>query len=254
MGSDQIWNLQVTKVFDNAYWGNFGGNKDAKKITYAASMSYYSLTESQKSEMANLLKNFHSISVREVELKHYLSENFKIGSVLVLDPTFLLTKSDWKMISSKHHISKKYVLVYSVDLRSYVFRIAKIIANQLDARIIELTMDVDKDVILNRFQAASPEEYLGLFENAECIATSSFHGTAFSVIFNKPFYCIKHGSDKDTRQKTVLAKLDLLDRLITRDTNPVFSPIDYSEANEILEKLRKDSIAFLEYNLSDASN
>ncbi len=251
MGSDQIWNIKLTHGFDDLYWGNFASKRKVRKISYAASMSNYLLDDEQKQKMYNLLENFNSISVREEELKQFIYNNFKINATTVSDPTFLLGKSKWQENSINPRITKKYVLVYTISLRDEVMRIARLVAKQLNAVILEFTLGVNKRVVFNKYQVATPEEFLGLLENAECVLTSSFHGTAFSIIYNKPFYSVAHGNDKDTRQKTILEKLGLLDRFISRDSNPEFKQIDYGKVNPKLAVLRKESIAFLKNSLSD---
>jgi len=249
MGSDQIWNVKLTRGFDAAFWGNFKSNKNALKISYAASMSNYNLSTNQKKQMFNLLGNFNSISVREEEAKRFIYDNFKINTQTVLDPTFLLGCKAWKTISISPKINKKYVLLYSIELREEAKKIAKIISKQLDAIVIELTMVVDKGVVFNKYQSASPEEYLGLFENAACIITSSFHGTAFSIIYNKPFYSIAQENDKDNRQITILKKLGLINRFINKNEIPQFKTIDYTPVNSKLAILREKSISFLKNSL-----
>ncbi len=250
IGSDQVWNVKLTKGFDDAYWGNFNTKKDAIKISYAASMSNYNLDVTQKEQMLTLLKNFNFISVREDEAKEFIYKNFNKEATTVLDPTFLLDKSKWKKISTPPSLNKKYILVYSIGLRDEALTIANSLAKQLDAVVIELTMMVDKNAILNKYQSTSPEMFLGFFENAECIITTSFHGTSFSIIYNKPFYSIAHGNDKDNRQTTILKKLGLMDRFIDRNEKPVFQKINYREVNTKLNILREESITFLKKSLS----
>lgn len=251
MGSDQIWNIKFTMGFDQVYWGSFIASEVARKISYAASMSHYILTKEEKARMALLLKNFDAISVREAELKSFIDEHFDFDVKTVLDPTLLLPASHWQNITKRPSVNKKYVLVYSVGIRNNTLRIARSIAKELGIDVIELTMGVDRKVLSNKYQAATPEEFVGLFEYAEFVVTSSFHGTAFAIIFNKDFYSVAHGTDKDTRQKTILAKLGLSDRLIQKNTEPSFDPIDFIRVNEKLEMLRNDSIAFLENSLDE---
>lgn len=249
MGSDQIWNIMLTKGFDNIYLGNFSTKLGAKKIAYAASMSHYNLTSLQKKEFSNFLKNFSKISVREKELEELLSSEYNTQSTVVLDPTFLINSEKWSKIAVKPNVSRKYVLLYSIDLRDDAFRIAKRIANEIDAELIELTMSVTRKVFANKYQTVSPEDFVGLFKHAEFVVTSSFHGTAFSVIFNKPFYSIANGSDKDSRQKTILENLGLIERFISRDSSPNVKELDYTLPNTYLEKMRESSVEFLKENL-----
>ena len=49
----------------------------------------------------------------------------------------------------------------------------------------------------------------------------------------------------DTRSHSLLESLNLQDRMISTDSTPVFTPIDYSEANTKLSKLRNESQEFL---------
>ena len=249
MGSDQIWNCKLTKGFDSVYLGDFKIKPTAKKITYAASMSHYALTIAQVDEFSKLLTNFTAISVREQELHDYLEKSYNKESTVVLDPTFLLSAQKWSSIAVKPKKTKKYVLVYSIDLREDALRMAYKIAEEIGAEVIELSMSVDKNVLKNNYQTASPEEYVGLFEHSEFVVTSSFHGTAFSVIFNKPFFSIAHGSDKDSRQKTILNNLGVINRFITKDSNPSFETLDYTIPNQKLNAMRETSIQFLNKKL-----
>jgi hypothetical protein len=249
MGSDQIWNCKLTKGFDSVYLGNFKIKPTAKKITYAASMSHYGLTATQVNEFSQLITNFNDISVREQELHDYLEINYNKESTVVLDPTFILSAEKWSAMAIKPAITKKYVLVYSIDLRNEAMRMANKLAGEIGAAVIELAMNVDKNVLKNNYQTASPEEYVGLFENAAFVITSSFHGTAFSVIFNKPFFSIAHGSDKDSRQKTILTNLGVIERFISKDSNPSFEALDYTIPNQKLAAMRETSLQFLKNNL-----
>jgi len=250
MGSDQVWNCKLTKGFDSVYLGNFKTKPAAKKISYAASMSHYALTNEQKQEFSKLITNFNAISVREEELHNYLANNYNQESTVVLDPTLILEAEKWSSMAVKPKIAKKYVLVYSIDLRNEAMRMANAIAKEIGAEVIELSMNVDKNVLKNGFQTASPEEYVGLFQHAEFVITSSFHGTAFSVIFNKPFFSIAHGGDKDSRQKTILNNLGVIDRFVSKDATPSFKTLDYTIPNKKLKVMRETSMQFLKDNLS----
>ena len=249
MGSDQIWNCKLTKGFDAVYLGNFKIKPTAKKISYAASMSHYGLTHQEEREFSKMLSNFDDISVREEELHQYLKKKYNKESTVVLDPTFLIDAKKWSSMAVKPKTAKKYVLVYSIDLRNDALRMANGLAREIGAEVIELSMSVDKNVLKNKYQTASPEEYVGLFEQAEFVITSSFHGTAFSVIFNKPFFSIAHGSDKDSRQKTIMNNLGVIDRFVSKNATPSFKTLDYTVPNQKLKELREKSVQFLKDNL-----
>jgi len=250
MGSDQIWNIRLTKGFDDLYWGNFTTRDGAKKISYAASMSNYELDDIQKTRMTALLGNFSSIGVREEALRTFIHDLTDRQVTTVLDPVFLLDAAGWRKISKPPQRKRKYILMYCIDLRDDVNRIARKLAGEMDADVIELGMGVDRKAFSNPYQTADPAEFLGLFDQAEFVVTSSFHGTAFAVLFNKPFYSLAHGNDKDTRQRTVLNNLGIPDRFISRDASPEYSLISYGEVNNKLQQLREDSVNFLKTHLS----
>jgi exopolysaccharide biosynthesis predicted pyruvyltransferase EpsI len=96
------------------------------------------------------------------------------------------------------------------------------------------------------------EEWIRGFMDAEFVVTDSFHGTVFSIIFNKPFISIANESRGTTRFTSLLKMFNLENRLI-------FSPeelnldkvkeIDWGNVNEILEQDKERAIFFLKRNL-----
>lgn len=62
----------------------------------------------------------------------------------------------------------------------------------------------------------SPEQYLGLFMYATFIVCTSFHGTVFSMFFEKPFVSVRLKDGKDSRVETLLSKCNVLDNLVSK--------------------------------------
>ena len=92
---------------------------------------------------------------------------------------------------------------------------------------------------------AGPFEFLTLVKNAQYVFSSSFHGLAFSLIFNKElFVSFKTNS---SRVKSLLALLGISERFVEPSSViPSNIPmIDYNSVNVKLEELRQDSINFL---------
>ena len=97
---------------------------------------------------------------------------------------------------------------------------------------------------------AGPREFLGLFQNAACVCTNSFHGAVFSLQFDRPFFTSM--SPKELAQPTysriysLLSRLGCADRVIGLDsTTPVDAPMDYEAVHEKLAAARADSLAYL---------
>lgn len=107
-------------------------------------------------------------------------------------------------------------------------------------------------------QFAGPREFLGYVKNAKSVVTDSFHGTTFSLIFNKDFYAYERFSNDDpinqnSRIYNILDKADVHSRLI-KYNNPINfkkpSDIDYKKVNLNLDKEINKSLKYLKTNLS----
>lgn len=247
-GSDQIWNPHLLKGFDKVYFGDFHAALGRKCVAYAASMGKTSLTSYEHEFLENALKAFHAISVRESSLKKLLSPLTDKPISVVADPTFLLNRDYWENMVTRPKIHKPYVLVYQVVKDSNTLRIARHIAQQIGGEIVELKAVLS---LLHQspYQCASPEDFVSYFKYAACVVTTSFHGTAFSVIFQRPFYTLKLNTRIDARSEALLNQLALIDRMVDKNATVTFSEIDYSKVLPFFEKMRSASASFLTSSL-----
>lgn len=213
-GSDQIWRKNKN-LFDPIYFGEFKASQGHKLISYAASMGLEKLTETEKEQLRKFLKRFSLITVREISLKQLLTPLTDKRIDVVIDPTFLLRQSEWEKIVKKPNINKPYILLYQVISNSLTNKIAQIAAKDLNAEIIEIASGFSNKQKNHRVvYTASPEEFLGWIMNAHFIVTTSFHGTAFSIIFNKAFVSIKQNKPSDLRIDSILKSINLTNRFI----------------------------------------
>lgn len=247
-GSDQIWNPYLLKGFDKIYFGEFNAATGRKCVAYAASMGKTTLTTSEYEFLKKALNTFQAISVRELSLKKLLAPISDKPITVVADPTFLLNRDYWTKMTSKPKTCKPYVLVYQVVKDPNSMRIANHIAQQISGEIIELKAMLSL-LHQSSYQSASPEDFVSYFKYAACVITTSFHGTAFSIIFQRPFYTLKLDTRVDTRSEALLSQLMLLDRMVDKNATVSFSDIDYSRVLPALEKMRSASIDFLNASL-----
>lgn len=248
VGSDQIWNPNITQGFDKAYFCDFSFEKGTKKyIAYAASMEAKSLDLEKEWFYRRQLKRFDAISVREENLMKMLSPLVDTPIIHVLDPTLMVPRSMWNKLTSKPFADDKYVVVYQVFPNDNTMRIAKHIADQISAKVVNVVANMANISFYTRHshQNATPEDFITILRNAACVVTTSFHGTAFSLIFNRPFYTLKLNIGWDERSTSLLNQLNLQDRMIDITSNPKFTEIDYSKVDPLLDKLRKESQDFL---------
>lgn len=238
-GSDQIWNPKITNGFDEAFFLKFG-NKDVKRISYAASIGNISIIEEDEDKFFNNLSEFDKISVREEDFNNIINSKFKKKSKLVLDPTLLLTKQQWlKFYKKNSSVKEKYIFAYSVGNanENYYNAVNKIA--ELTGYLIVFFDRNDKD---NKFKfkkksyySAGPAEFITLLSNSEFVVTTSFHGLALSLILNKKFtICL---SSYPSRIISLLKIVNLSARICTneQDLSSIYnSDIDWNRVNKTL--------------------
>lgn len=245
-GSDQVWGPITTGYYDKAYFLSYV-SKAAKKIAYAGSFGRTDFTPTTLHEYSLMLKRYDAIAVREDSAVSLLAMMDVPCAGQVLDPTLLLDNKEWSTYI-KNNITGKYVLVYQIHnnpiLDQYAINFAKHVGLPLyrvSPSLHQLTRG-GKLIYL-------PEvgEFLSYIKNATYIVTDSFHGTAFSINFNKQFIEILPNTKTGSRNQSILQLTGLQDRIVTdyNDFSISNKLIDYNSVNEILEVERKKSYAIL---------
>lgn len=244
VGSDQVWNPGFNGG-DKVWYGAVP--VDVKWVTYAASAGNIERWMSDAACLPELLSNFQAISVREPELAeavHNLSPDIDLPPT-VLDPSLLGNDRIWDRW--KKPVEKKdYILTYQARESDDVFRIAEALKDQLNCKEI-IPIDFYENVNRHHYKTrvASPEDFISLVANARCVVTTSFHGTAFSIILETPFYTLKLDDGADGRAENLLKNVGLEDRLIRHNSTPEFAAIDFSSAKRELGKMRGESMDYL---------
>lgn len=253
VGSDQIWNNKLTgNSFDDVF---FGKSVRTKLISYAASAAFTQLSEAEKEYFHDKLKRFTAVGVREDRLRELIQPLTEKPVITTLDPTLLAGNLVFDRIAERPK-AERFVFVYDMNTSRQVLQIAKKIADQLNCGIIELNAWPsirNKKPNSRKYQAtqgASPEEFLGLIKHAACIVTSSFHGTALSLLFMKPFYTVRQGKSIDCRYESLLQKFGLQKRLINMDDRPDFEEIDYLHIKEAFKTSVRESEDFIKKALA----
>ena len=242
VGSDQVWNYKCTN-FDRAYFLDFVENN--KKYSYAASLGLKEIPSDYQEDYNTLLKQFNNISVRENDAKELLKKQFNISSEVVLDPTFLLEKTDLDELCEKRKgLEKKFVFVYLIGKSKSAFEYAKAIAKEKDLEVVFLNEYMFPVRGVKNIFYVKPKEWVWLIKNAEYVVTNSFHGMAFSIKFNKNFMMDTGIKNKDyTRIFNILNLLDIKNRVIQNKNIP--EKIDYSKVNKKLSKEIASSLEFI---------
>ena len=207
-------------------------------------------SEADKGKVASLLNNFDYIAVRENGLKS-LCENLTGKSIsLTIDPTLLVPASLWdRVLSIKSKSHSKYILVYALH---DTFDLKKIqeFAEKRGCVLKVLYGNANQKETDNIITTAGPKEFLSLIKNAEFVFSSSFHGLAFSLLYGKQFYV--SFKDNADRAKSLLANVGQSNRFLQPYSNlpENIEIIDYNNVNEKLQKLREESLQYLNNALS----
>ena len=127
---------------------------------------------------------------------------------------------------------------------------------RINGEVIEISAYLETPRIRGskRIDTASPEEFIGYIRNASCVVTSSFHGTALSIVFRRPFVTVRLGYEIDNRAKSLLSVLHLEKCSIDKNGTPRIPEIDYEEVGKRLADLRMDSRQFLDDVIHKASS
>lgn len=240
-GSDQIWNPDVTKRINPYYFGDVFGVTN--KVSYAASLGKAVYTPDDEKKAGELIKKIDYVSVREEKSVDYVKTISGKKVIDVCDPVFLLDKEEYEKIAKPIKVKKPYILVYSVISNTTMLSAAKKYAEQKGLTLVEICQNKSRGAGHLQLCTASPEELLGAMKDAEVVLTNSFHGTAFSIIFNKDFYAFDNKLRKG-RISNLLSKAGLENRIV-EDEIKELAPIDYNVVNNFLEDFITSSKQFL---------
>ena len=215
-------------------------------MSYAASFGVNELPGINR-RILKYIDDFKYISVREESGRDIINRYLKRDSSVVVDPVFLLNRSQWTVFCRHYGYTQKsgeYAFLFFLNKNDdVIFAIKRLMAKiKTEVRFIE---------------DGHPEAFVSAIANAKYVFTDSFHATAFSVIFEKEFYCFERNIDSTIQQKSrllcLLNRLGIENRYLTSFDDRLFdnSAICYDEVNEALKKNIDASKAFLSNTLEE---
>ena len=234
-GSDQVFNYKLTD-FDKNYFLDFV-KENNKKVSYAASLGMDSIPDDKKEEYKSLLSKFSKISIREQQNKEMIEDLINKKVEVNIDPSFLISKDEWQKIAKKPK-EENYILIFVMQRNKSIFEFAEKFSKETNCRIIYIANDY-KRIVKGKYKYnLSPEEWLGYFKYAKYVVTNSFHGLAFSILFEKNFYIElqKKPATANARMNNLLKKFKLEDRKIENGKYEKKDIEDWSYAREEIEK------------------
>lgn len=249
-GSDQIWNVLYEAGRDPVFYLEFV--KEGKKASYAASFSFLDLPKEHFVRIQRSLQKFDAVSVRELQGKE-LVEKMGVDAAWVLDPVFLLSVSEWDSLINRKEIlsyepcdiKEKYLLIYDFEGNAKLKEFAINYSRRHNLKIFAITDRFPLCYADKNFKNAGPVDFIRMIKGCDCFISNSFHGTAFSIIFHKPFFVFNREKAKvNSRMQSLLQLYGLEDRIVVDENEKSYS-IDWEKIDKIRGTKHMESINFL---------
>lgn len=244
VGSDQVWRPQYNYDVRDCFL-RFAKGMKLKRIAYAASFGTdaWEFTDKQTQECTALANDFDAISVREKSGIAMCKQYLNVDAEHVLDPTLLLSVDDYRELCKDIISRPPFVFAYILDESEEKLNQIRSFAQRHGMGY--LIKSADTTVTM----ADSLELWLSCFRDAAYVITDSFHGTVFSIIFNKDFYVFGNIARGNSRFDSLLETFDLKSRMIASSIPESFTSIDWNHVNKVRSQLRQESLKWLNSNL-----
>lgn len=251
VGSDQVWNPQITqKLSITTYFFDFLPQM-TKRIAYAASFGTANWDDEEHTEkVRTLLTRFHSIGVREQSGVDICQHIFGVKAKSVLDPTLLLDSYEELYISKNIRINNELICLKFVRHPEF-YDVCREVAR--DKKLQPVLLNNVRYIRGFRNRAFnSVSRWMNSIRSASYVITDSFHCMVFAIIFERPFIVFPSAPERSERMKSLLESLGIASRFC-KDYKTFYihknelleTPIDYLQVKTKLAYLKKNSLNFL---------
>lgn len=256
VGSDQVWRPSYTDAVEH-FFLSFLSDEYPLRIAYAASFGTdsWTFTESQTEVCKRLLQRFQAVSVREDSAIQLCEDRFGCRPTHVLDPTMLLSSSDYLDLIPKSQRDQKGLLVYVLDHTEEKISVVAHVAKDLQESCFFVNnKDAENEAKSCSERVAPPvEDWLKGFASAKYVITDSFHACVFSILFHIPFYVIGNESRGNARILSLLRMFHLEPQREVLYNVSLLSVrhVNWSEVDRLLDDNRQSSLSFLINSLNN---
>lgn len=251
VGSDQVWNYNLTSLSNRFMFLDFA-QSNKRKIAYSSSLGNEFTTNNDNHEneiLAYLLNKFDAISVRENYAVDELKNKVNIDAIQVLDPVFVCDKKAYLDLIQKSNINVEtdYMFAYVLDPTPEKNEILKYISSTLNLKLIvctDATHNEKKKLLITQGEVLGEidfKDWLKYYLSAKYIFTDSFHGTCFSIIFEKNFVSMGNIGRGIKRFNSLLENFEQEERLILsleeiKNKKLLEIPVNYEKNKEKIQE------------------
>ena len=258
VGSDQVWHPDA-HCRDRAYFLSFAERR--RRVAYAPSFGVSEIPLHLYEWFAEQLAGMTHLSVREQAGADLIRQVTGREAQVVLDPVFLPDALGWGDYAAETRVpDRPYLLCYFLESDVYMRSRAMRIARDRNLQPFMIPVHVNDferpHPGMKLLKAVGPKEFVGLVGKASFVCTDSFHGTAFSILLNRPFATFRRYDNplqvaNHSRLDSILALAGLGGRLVGRDDQDVqlLPDIDFADANQRVRQAREESLRFLRQSL-----
>lgn len=209
-GSDQVWNPKWDRK--GYFFLNFAHPN--QRLSFAASFGVSQIPAEDKMRFRDLLRSMAFISVREERGVDIVKELSGREAELTMDPTLLLGKEGWDhyVDEARVEIPKHYIATYFLgETPKAVYEFA----SEKGLPLVQMNNKKEE-----YYFALDPLQFLYVIRQADYMLTDSFHGTVFSILFEKQFYVFERvglKQDMFSRIQSLVDTFGLQSRIQSND-------------------------------------
>ena len=237
-GSDQIWHPKIKR---EDFYLNYAPEQK-RCVVYAASMGVTELSAEEEGGFCRNLKKFSSLSVREAEMIPVIQRVADKPIYTHIDPVFLRGVDEWRTLQKPYGLKVPYILVYPIYWDKKYNKKLKELKRRTGLPIISIHTGLRNVFADKVIRDADVGEFLWLVDHAQYVITSSFHGVAFSILFNKPF-CAVVNPKSPSRINNLLKLLGI--KPLNIQLESADDEVDYNEVNKRIREERERSVDYL---------
>ncbi|MFT3950713.1 MAG: polysaccharide pyruvyl transferase family protein [Oscillospiraceae bacterium] len=245
LGSDEIWNIRRKKFQKTpAFFGI--GLKGSKKISYAPSVNNSSENDFiHHTELIAAIKELDAITVRDRHSQTLIAALTGREAMVVADPTFLFMIEGFRKLQQPINRKAGYIMIYTYGkmfkIPDMIDRMKRIAAKK---RLHLISVGNKYLDWCDENVAVMPGAFLSYVDQADYIITDTFHGTVFSLLYQKKFVVV-NGTNKTS---DLLHSCRLESNNITAVTQleeVMDQQIDYVQCGKYLKDIVERSFLFL---------
>lgn len=264
VGADQLWNVDLSRPYRQTYFLDFVDD-NKKRISVGTSFAKeYGGSAEEKLVSSYNLRRFDHVSVRD-ELSRQICADWGVESTVICDPVLFCGKEDYEPIANQAKLThdEKFLMAYILDPDDTTGKFLHDMAVATGCKVVAVLdlypplweerrrrLNVDQYDDVEVKSEVDIFEWIWYYKHAEAVITDSFHGTIFSILYEKPFLTRTNYERGYQRFVSLLTPLHLESRMFNSfcdvpDPVGMLRELDYTVPNQALDAIRAEGLQWL---------